>query len=1082
MSSSLSQQLPAAPDKLPTPAKGLGGSRKFAKISQPRLHNTLRRERLFGLIDGLRERHAVLWIASPPGAGKTSLAASYVAENAIPAVWCQIDQGDADAATLFFFLAEAIKDTGPALPWNVAEQGSTGFERLFFRDFYARLPAGAVVVLDNVHEFDWTTSGSLLEIALSEVPDGITVLALSRDVAPSRLSRLAVSGRLAEIGWNELRFDADETRALLERGGLPEADIASWNDLVDGWVTGLVMLQSLPGLAGRPNAQGGPGIPSLEGREAVFRYFAGEIFERLPEHSRRLLMLLSHLPAVTADDAEKLTGDKSASTLLHSLYRSRLFVERRGADSHIFSFHALFREFLQHEAATQLGAEDSALWRERAAAILEAQGRIDEAAQLYQDAGAHAALAGLLVKQARDMLASGRSQTWRDWMSALPPVSVDEDPALWYWNGVSLLEVAPGRGRQILEKAEQAFLARGDLSGRLAAIAAIIDSFDVDFGDLGALPRWANLLDEGVRGLLAQDEDLDAELDLRLHSRLTAALMSVKPDAESLAGAAGRALRALARVNHPAEQLAAGAMLLRYFDAAEKQDTAARLVAELGKLADDPHISPYQRVKWHRRVAWWYNKDGHFAEAGQWTGAARSIVAKFDLDPLAFQLLEVHHLLGSGDMVPARALLDQVREAIPPGQAQYLIEFHGLEANWRALSSDLAGALEAAQEAVRQMGQEGLFHRDRTRLEIFLAACHALRHEFADARLWLERAVGHSFGFDTTLAHEARAFIAAYEEQISGDAARARALLDSAWAGHRQRKATVLLPMTPQLAARLAALALEQGIELAHVGRIIVHQRLCAPSRHAQNWPWPVAVRSLGKFDVRLNGEPVNASGKAQQRPLALLRALLAAGESGRTQQRLVAQLWPAAEDARSALNVTVHRLRKLLGSDELITVAGGNVQLEDSKLWSDVSVLAELCSRIDQLGQDETVQSVERLAADLLAVYRGPFCDGSDDSWVLAMREQCRNRFLTAVAKLGARIEAAAAWATATKLYQRALEAEPLAETTYRNLMRCAAAQNDPAAAFSIYRRCRETLSIVLGRQPSSETVSLAKKLGIME
>ncbi len=1075
MSSPLSQELPAKP------ANGLGGSRKFAKISQPRLHNTIRRQRLFDLIDGMRERHAVLWIASPPGAGKTSLAASYLMENGTPAVWCQIDQGDADAATLFFFLAEAINDTGPALPWNVSEHGSTGFERLFFRDFYARLPAGSVVVFDNVHEFDWTTSGALLEIAFSEVPEGICVLALSRDAAPPRLSRLALSGRLAEIGWGELRFDVDETRALLQRAGLPEADITAWNELVDGWVTGLVMLQSLPGLA----SDGG--VPSLQGREAVFRYFAGEIFERLPDASRHLLMLMSHLPALTADDAEKLTGDKGAATLLQSFYRSRLFVERRGADSHIFSFHALFREFLQHEAAKQLGADDSAQWRERAAGILEVQGRIDEAAQLYQDAGAHQALARLLVKQARDMLASGRSQTWRDWMSALPPLSVEEDPDLWYWNGVSLLDVAPVRGRQILEKAEQAFLGRGAQHARLLAIAAIIDSFDVDFGDIGALPHWAGQLDEGVRDLLARDTALlDAELDLKLHSRLIVALMSVRPDAELLPIAAERAVGALARVANAAEQLAAGAMLLRYFDAAEKHDAAARLVTELGKLADDPQISPYQRIKWHRSVAWWYNKDGNFEEAGQWTGAARRIVAKFDLDPLAFQLLEIHHLLGSGDLEPARALLDRVRDAIPDGQAQYLIEFNALEANWRSLTHDLAGALEAAQNALQRMGQEGLFHRDRTRLETFLAACHALRHDFADARLCIERAVGHSFGFDTTLANEARAFIAVYESHVAGDAARALEQLNATLTAHRQRKATTLFPMTPQLATRLAALALEHGIEAAHVCKLIVHQRLAAPSRHAQNWPWPVAIRSLGKFEVRLNGEPVNASGKAQQRPLALLRALMAAGETGKAQQRLTAQLWPTAEDARSALNVTVHRLRKLLGCDELITVAGGNVQLEDGKLWSDVSALAELCSRVDQLGQGETghesVRAAERLAADLLAIYRGPFCDGSDDSWILAMREQCRNRFLTAVVKLGQRMETAAAWSTATKLYQRALEVEPLAETTYRNLMRCAIAQNDPAAAFSIYRRCRETLSIVLGRQPSSETVNLAKKLGIME
>jgi hypothetical protein len=37
-----------------------------------------------------------------------------------------------------------------------------------------------------------------------------------------------------------------------------------------------------------------------------------------------------------------------------------------------------------------------------------------------------------------------------------------------------------------------------------------------------------------------------------------------------------------------------------------------------------------------------------------------------------------------------------------------------------------------------------------------------------------------------------------------------------------------------------------------------------------------------------------------------------------------------------------------------------------------------------------------------------------------------------------------------------------------------------DPTAAFSAYRRCRETLSIVLGHQPSAETEKLAIVLGL--
>jgi hypothetical protein len=45
---------------------------------------------------------------------------------------------------------------------------------------------------------------------------------------------------------------------------------------------------------------------------------------------------------------------------------------------------------------------------------------------------------------------------------------------------------------------------------------------------------------------------------------------------------------------------------------------------------------------------------------------------------------------------------------------------------------------------------------------------------------------------------------------------------------------------------------------------------------------------------------------------------------------------------------------------------------------------------------------------------------------------------------------------------------------------MRCAAEQGDLGGALAVYRRCREMLSIIAGRQPSSETERLAVHLGI--
>ena len=65
----------------------------IAKLTRPRLHRVLERRRLFTLLDE-RGHSPVVWIAGPPGAGKTALAASYVAASKRANVWYQVDRGD----------------------------------------------------------------------------------------------------------------------------------------------------------------------------------------------------------------------------------------------------------------------------------------------------------------------------------------------------------------------------------------------------------------------------------------------------------------------------------------------------------------------------------------------------------------------------------------------------------------------------------------------------------------------------------------------------------------------------------------------------------------------------------------------------------------------------------------------------------------------------------------------------------------------------------------------------------------------------------------------------------------------------
>ena len=80
---------------------------QLAKLTRPRLHWALARERLFERLDQPRAQGQAIYVAGPPGAGKTTLVTSWLEARAIAGIWYQIDAGDEDLATFFYYLGEA---------------------------------------------------------------------------------------------------------------------------------------------------------------------------------------------------------------------------------------------------------------------------------------------------------------------------------------------------------------------------------------------------------------------------------------------------------------------------------------------------------------------------------------------------------------------------------------------------------------------------------------------------------------------------------------------------------------------------------------------------------------------------------------------------------------------------------------------------------------------------------------------------------------------------------------------------------------------------------------------------------------
>jgi len=291
----------------------------------------------------------------------------------------------------------------------------------------------------------------------------------------------------------------------------------------------------------------------------------------------------------------------------------------------------------------------------------------------------------------------------------------------------------------------------------------------------------------------------------------------------------------------------------------------------------------------------------------------------------------------------------------------------------------------------------------------------------------------------------------------------------------RARGDLVFMPSRPDLGARFANLALERGIETAYVRTLIERHGLVAPDDACAQWPFRLRIRVLGGFELVRNGEPVRFTGKTQQRPLDLLKLVVAQGGKGIDAEYLTSTLWPDADGAaaKSSFDSALFRLRKLLDVDRAIELASGRVSLARALVWTDVWAFE---AALDQAGRDEKRPAIA--ARRLLETYPGPLLDGDESPWLVQPRDALRARFVRALMDLGAALERTGNWNAAIDVYRRGLEADNLAESLHRGLMRALMSTGNHAEALAAFRRCREPLSIVLGIKPSAETDRLYREI----
>jgi tetratricopeptide (TPR) repeat protein len=235
-------------------------------------------------------------------------------------------------------------------------------------------------------------------------------------------------------------------------------------------------------------------------------------------------------------------------------------------------------------------------------------------------------------------------------------------------------------------------------------------------------------------------------------------------------------------------------------------------------------------------------------------------------------------------------------------------------------------------------------------------------------------------------------------------------------------------PMIAELCVRAVA----ADIESEYV-QTLVRERGLASERvpvEVDAWPWPVKVVTLGRFEVLREGHPIHFTGKAQKKPLALLKALIALGGENVGESRLADLLWPDADGdaAQQALSTTLHRLRQLLGHEAAIRPQAGRLSLDRRTCWVDLWAL------------DHLLTQAERAIA-------------------------------------GSR-PGIQAWTQSAQWTERAMDIHPCSEECCRALMQAYQRLGRRDEALAVYHRCSRHLEGHLGTRPSPQTLVLLEVL----
>ena len=1058
----------------------------LAKLTKPRLQKVLPLPRLHLLLNEKR-LHPAIWISGPGGSGKTTLMASYIKNSRLAYLWYQIDEGDADVATFFYYLGLAGKNLTPQksdLPFLTPEyeMGISIFARRFFEELFNRLPKPGILVFDNYQDIPPDSLlHNVIREALSVIPNDINVFISSRSVPPPVFIKARTNNCLSEINWPDLRLKLEETTELFQFFGgksFSKEKLKNLHSKTDGWIAGILLLLK------RAETEGIDERPFKEfNTQEVFEYLNNEIFEKAAPETQEFMLKNSIFQQITAKIGQNLTGIDNVEQILTRVKQNHWFIYQYPGIERKYQFHPLFRDFLLKKAEQVYTKKQLMALKEAGAQLMEAEGQIEDAIDLYFATDNFSAAIRLILKNAQSMAIQGRFQTLAGWLNKLPEEISQSYPQTLYWLGVSRLPVDQSSARDYFKKALYIFEAQKDNVMMCLSLCGMLDAISYGLGGFEQIDQWLVYLENCSR---EYDHLPNGEVKSRLTASALLALVLRYPDHPEFKIWTERGM-AIIESTAPADiksQIIMPLLMHRLFIG--NLTEGEYFITRYQEIVESGDISPLARITLKDLESFYLWLSGNFAQCRDKVDEALALSSKTGIYILS-PIIIAHGIAGAlsrGDLKAANEMFEK-QSTYAQSSTCMMRESRNTLLSWMAImEKDLSKAQFMADSAVSVAEETGM----PTTAPISLLG-QAIAKHLAGKDDKAQKSLEKSFSICQRLESRQIEF-ACYLTQAEfalndgNDALLYSALKKAMTIGKERQYINTWLWRTDVM-VMLCCKALEAGIEVSYVQDLIRMRKLVPdkPPLEIENWPWTIKIYVLGRFEIVADGKPIKFTQKVQEKPLALLKTIIALGGRDVSIDRIADILWPDAEGdtAHGNFKTTLHRLRRMLGHHQAIYQNSGSITLDQRYFWVDVWMFERSTSLADLTWQsarnEKDLEKAVKLTQRALDLYQGPIFASNEDM-AIGLREYLHHRFIRGLEQLAMYWQNRSENEKAIAFYERGLKEDDLVESFYYGIMACSHCLGKRAKALDTYERCKKIMLKTLGIPPSKKIENLKKSI----